>query len=136
MIKQRNDRDCLQCCLAELLNIDYDVIPKFYEAYPKDLNNCQPEESKKFTKLFDDWLNSLGFFRILFDVKYDDGNIKMPYISIKNLKMIGILKKENRMFSHCVILKNNRKTIEIDDPKKNSDYDIRDIIGIEILCKK
>lgn len=135
MIKQKNNRDCLICCLSELLNIEYDSIPKFYELYPDDLK----EEGEDFTKAFDEWLLSKGYYRILIDievVKNNDGlKIKSPYISLDKTRVLGVLKKEYRDFSHCVVLDYYKNKVELNDPKLHSDYDLSDLIQIEILAK-
>jgi hypothetical protein len=135
MIMQKNDRDCLTCCLAELLQIEYSDIPKFYEIYPQDLDKCNDTQDYEFRKQFDEWLDSKGYMRIMIDIEVKDGIIKMPYIS-RPFKCFGILKKEKRSYSHIVILTIHDREVLIDDPKQNSDYELKDIIGIEFILKK
>lgn len=126
-MKQRNDKDCLQTCLSELLGIDYEEIPLFYENYDEDT----------FTQDFDIWLREKGFFRVLIPAAYDNinDNVPMPYISLRNYRCIGILKKEHFQYSHCVILNIEEGVIKIDDPKPKSKYDIRDLEFIELIFK-
>jgi len=136
-INQYNEKDCLQASLANLLNIDYNLIPHFYENYEKR------RESDFFTEL-DNWLNSIGQYRILFDVSFrEDGKICIPfYCGLEKFRCIGILEKKGRAYSHAVLLEINRKddgsfNIEIiHDPKVNSDYDLSDIVQIELIVKK
>lgn len=137
MINQKHEKDCLQATLANLLLIPYENIPAFYESYEKR------GESDFFIEL-DDWLNSIGRYRILFDVGFrDDGKLSVPfYCGIKKFRCIGILEKKGRKYSHAVLLEFKRSNdgsfnIEIiHDPKTNSEYDRFDLIQIEIIAKK
>jgi len=138
-MRQRNDRDCLICCLSKLLNVRYEDIPRFYEVYPANLNDIKISEEEAFMKAVDEWLDSKGYYRIIFDVEVinnDSIEIKVPYISLDRIRVLGILKKNYRLYSHCVILDIHKDEIEISDPKEDSDYDILDLIQIEILCRK
>lgn len=127
MIMQKGKKDCLQATLSNLLKIPYEEIPAFTELY---------ESMEDFNKEYDKWLFSRGYIRILFD--YDI--TKLPWISDQIL-MIGILKKDNRDYSHAVIIQyihSGPKTVKIElvhDPLKESDYDIKDLIQIEIITK-
>lgn len=129
---QRNDKDCLNCCLSTLLDIEYDTLPKFWELYP----NENDSDDLLFRVEFDKWLASKGYFRIMCDCGFVPKKIKVPYISLEEIDCIGILKKQNRFYSHCVILTITKNKIEIAfDPKKNSDYDLLDIVSLEFIIK-
>lgn len=133
---QRNEKDCLQATLANLLSIDYELIPNFYESYEKR------GESDFFVEL-DNWLNSIGRYRILFDAGFrEDGKISIPvYCGLEKYRCIGILEKKNQKYSHAVLLECVRKkdgsfNIElIHDPKVKSEYDLYDLVQIEIIAK-
>jgi hypothetical protein len=136
MISQKNEKDCLQTTLANLLSIPYEVVPTFYQSYEKR------GESDFFIEL-DDWLNSIGRYRILFDAGFrEDGKISIPfYCGVEKFRCIGILEKEGRKFSHAVLLEFERKkdgsfNIEMYDPKPNSEYDLFDLVQIEIIAKR
>ena len=137
MINQKNEKDCLQATLANLLLIPYEDIPAFYESYEK---RGEPD----FFIELDDWLNSIGRYRILFDAGFrEDGKISIPfYCGLEKFRCIGILEKKGRKFSHAVLLEVERKkdgsfNIEmIHDPETNSEYDLFDLVQIEIIAKK
>lgn len=122
---QRNDKDCLQVCLSELLNIPYEYIPKFYEYYGDD--------SGLFSKKFDEWLKSLRLIRILVNVTIVDNSIVMPYVSMMPYRCLGILQKKDRPYSHCVLLRVESNMTYCEDPKPDSEYTLADITGIEII---
>jgi len=120
MIKQKNDKDCLQCCLSEILEINYEDIPEFYRAYM--------ESSDKGNKLFDSWLKRRGLQR--FFMEFTKGH-PFPYCS-GSAKFLGELKKDNRKHSHAVVLWEEDGEVYMEDPKINSDYTIDDLQGVEI----
>jgi len=134
MIMQKNDRDCLICCLSELLNINYDFIPKFYETYPLDLETSSEEHERKFRKKYDKWLTDNGYYRIMIDISIKENTIMIPYVS-KKIRCLGVLKKKEKLYSHMVVLSIKNKEITIFDPKQNSDYELLDIIGMEFIIK-
>ena len=128
---QKNNKDCLQCSLGTLLNIDYNTIPAFYEAI-KDMNNPTKEEGDRFDESVDKWLYDNGFIRVYIEMPYSENGVLFPYFSVKPIKFLGILKKKDRNFSHSVVLELKEKDCTIiHDPKKYSDYDIRDLTHIE-----
>lgn len=133
-INQQNGKDCMQTTISNLLGIDYNSIPRFYESYEKN-------KSDFFLEL-DNWLNSIGYYRIMFDVKLkEDGKIYIPfYCGLSKLICIGILQKKHRKYSHAVLLelKRNEHAFAIEiihDPKINTEYDLNDIVQIEIITK-
>lgn len=124
--KQKHDKDCLQTCLSNLLNIPYNEIPEFYKYYDDD----------NFTKEFDNWLSKKGLLRILIDVKIENGTVRMPfYHSGDEFECIGILRKEGRKFSHAVIIHYKNKSLEIFDPKAGSEYLPEDLIQLEFIYR-
>lgn len=129
MTQQRNNKDCLICCLADLLEIDYESIPKFYK-----LNvSGQPED----IRLFDAWLYSIGYYRILTDVEFDAerAHVKVPYLSLP-VYALGVVQKPSRVYAHIVIVHLTKDSLTIvHDPKPDSDYTIKDIIQIEFIVK-
>lgn len=136
-INQRNDKDCLQATLANLLSIDYETIPVFYEAY------LRKKDVDDFLLELDTWLNSIGKYRILFDVSVrDDGKIRIPiYCGRENFICIGILEKPGRGYSHAVLLHITRREngfkISIEhDPKPDSEYTLNDLVQIVIVVDK
>ena len=137
MIMQKNNKDCLVCCLSDLLSIPYDAIPKFYEIYPDIFVGSSKEDDVVFRREYDNWLLKVGYYRITIDVFYDrvNGSIKTPYYSKLNYKCIAILEKKYRKYSHAVIMEVIDNEIYITDPKEKSDYTISDITQIEILVK-
>ena len=126
MKRQKNNNDCLQCCLSELLNGDYDRIPKFYELY----------QFNRFYEELDTWLNLMGYLRITIDVIYKDNKVEVPFHrSNKPYKCIGLLKKKGRKNNHAVLLKHCEGEFTIYDPQKNSDYEFEDLTHIEFIFK-
>ncbi len=117
---QRHNKDCLQTVLSEGLGICYDLIPRFYE------------NDDTWQEQYNDWLNSLGLFRILFDLTYSK-EIKFPYWSKKPEMIIGILHKESRKYDHAVILIVTEGNVKMKDLKPASDYDLTDLIQIEVI---
>lgn len=138
MVMQRYLDDCLNACLAELLNIPYEEIPPFYKVFDQIFKGANNKEISQFTHDFDEWLFSKGYCRIVVDVKFDKEKcqVQMPYISSDNVKCIGIFQKPDREYSHCVVLhiENNEK-VWYEDPSEHSDYDLSDIIQIEVIFK-
>jgi hypothetical protein len=137
MINQKHEKDCLQATLANLLFMDYESIPNFFENYETG------GESDFFFK-FDNWLNSIGRYRILFDASFrEDGKISIPvYCGLEKYRCIGILEKKGRKYSHAVLLECERRkdgsfNIElVHDPKSKSEYDLFDLVQIELIVKK
>jgi hypothetical protein len=128
MIKQKNSKDCMQCCLSELLNIPYEEIPEFYKMYNKYSDN--------YLEPLDDWLSSLGYVRMLIDVSIDENVVQLPFYYSKNkFKCMGILRKENRKYDHAVIVYYKNGQIGIDDPKINTDYSIKDLVQLEFIFR-
>ncbi len=136
MVKQRNKKDCHICCLSEVLNIPYEEIPKFYEYYPEYGN---PENL--FKEKYDEWLHSVGYIRIMADVKYDpiEEIINIPYHSLRKYKAIANLNKKDRVFSHSVVIQvddMDKEEIQAIDPDDNSEFDLIDIEKIEFFFKR
>ena len=77
MIKQKHDKDCLQACLSELLEIKYEEIPEFYKLYP-DMEKDYPEINDTFEKLYNEFLYEKGYSRILIDVPILNNKITIP----------------------------------------------------------
>jgi hypothetical protein len=130
-IYQKHTKDCLQATLSNLLSLPYSIIPEFYKYY-------ENEDKDKWINMLTDFLDDHGYFRILLNVRIENDLI-MP-INIYNnspLLCIGILEKKGRNYAHAVLLEylNNNFTI-IHDPKRNTEYDIRDLIQIELILKK
>ena len=135
IIKQKNRKDCLICCLATLLNMDYEEIPKFYEEYPED-RDFNEEEGWAFKRSFDRWLNTQGYFRIIFETNVIDDVIQQPfYTGAKSLKCFGIMKKPDRFFSHVVILDFSSGSVTIHDPANIIQYSYKDLTHIELILK-
>lgn len=122
MEKQKHNKDCLQTVLSEGLKIDYDLIPRFYE------------NDKTWDKQYNHWLQRHNLFRVIFDLKFSD-NLKFPYCSQMPELFIGILHKESNKYDHAVILKFEDNNVIMHDPKPNSDYDLTDLIQVEMLFK-
>jgi hypothetical protein len=133
-IYQHNMNDCLNCSLATLLEMEYEDIPKFYEQIA-DMENCTKEEGIKFDELYYNWIKENNLFSVYFSVEYKEGKMKFPFLSKKPFKFLGIVSKKYRSYSHSVILElNEEDNISIwHDPKRNSDYTINDLTGIELL---
>jgi len=127
---QEHEKDCLQACLTEILNIPYSEVPEFYK-YMKDdgINNTYIQE-------YDKWLESLGYARIMFDIEWENGTIKYPvHISQTNYRAIGILHKKGRDYEHAIVLEREGSQYNYHDPKSDSDYKIEDLIQIEFIYK-
>lgn len=134
---QRHHRDCLQCTLATLLSVPYESIPEFYKTIA-DMNSPTKEEAEAFERQYWDWLKSNGYVVIEVKAKYvEGGTIEVPFVSLDEYFCLGTLKKEHRNFSHSVVLRvTNNNNIELyHDPKRNSDYDIRDLISIDFIFR-
>jgi len=136
-INQRNEKDCLQATLANLLSVEYESIPPFYEAYFKRMSDDD------FLLELDTWLNSVGKYRILFDVSIrDDGKIGIPFCcGLDAFLCIGILEKKGRKYSHAVLLRvsRNGKSFEIKiehDPKPDSECDLFDLVQVEFVASQ
>ena len=135
-INQKHNRDCLQASYANLLGIEYDLIPEFF------LNYEEREKTDLFMVQIDDFLNEIGHYRIKFDVSMIDGKLGVPfYCSLKTFKCIGTLEKKGAKYSHAVLLELKRNGLKynieiIHDPKVGSDYTIDDLIQIEFILKK
>jgi len=133
-MNQKHSKDCLQATLSNLLGVDYNTIPKFYERYNEDI--------KVFTKEYDDYLNDNGYFRLFADVSYKHSCVFMPfYCSKKQIRCLGILKKNGRERSHTVLLQltNTRNKAHFNilhDPLHNTDYCIEDLIQVEFIFEK
>lgn len=138
LINQKNEFDCLQATLANFLGIEYDAIPDFYKSF---LETGDPD---KFEEDVDKFLSSMNLFRIVVPMKKNlSGGYCLPYFcSLNRYRCIGVLAKKDRAYSHAVILEIKRDVdgdLEIDiyhDPKKNTDYDINDLVQIEFVLKK
>lgn len=129
MEMQRNDKDCLQCCLSTLLNINYEKIPKFYEMYDEDLVSYNYEYNK--------WLDSLGYFRISIDSKLgEDNTINCRLPKRLNLYFIGIFKSPDKTYSHAVIVEYKNGEFLGHDPQKDSGYEWKHLIEFEFIIKK
>jgi hypothetical protein len=136
-IYQKHEKDCLQATLANLLNLKYEDIPEFYEFYLKRNSNDD------FLAEVDQYLEKIGYFRILFDVSVtEDRKIRIPFFcSLENFKCIGILEKKDRNYSHAVLLEvrrnENQFSIGIEhDPKRDTDYVLQDLIQLELIIKR
>ena len=130
MILQKGKKDCLQVCLCELLKIDYEKIPKFYELYTeegKDPDNVFPDA-------YDEWLQSLGYERIFMKIEYKDDMVHIPRFSMKEFRCIGIL-NNGKHYDHAVILNYKNERIIIEDPLPDTKYGIEDIVGLEFIYK-
>lgn len=99
---QRNDRDCLNCCLVALLDIEYEKIPKFYDAIA-DLNDYTQDELDEFNYKYHSWLHSKGLFSLNIGTKYENGAIGIPEFSKTPFKMIFVLHKQGRKYDHVVV---------------------------------
>lgn len=139
LVKQRHSKDCFTAVLSSLLDIEYENIPKFYKLFPSkdDMPSESDNATDEFRIQFDSWLKSHGYYRVLFDVKYNEESKKvdMPYCSLDVYYCVGILRKPERTYDHAVVLHVTQEDITILDPKNGSDYEISDIIGIEIITK-
>jgi len=135
-VNQKHAYDCLQATLANLLRVDYSTIPEFYTQYLIKKN------VDKFNEEYDNYLASIGMFRIYFDVKMENGNISIPvFCTLNRLECIGILEKKDRVYTHSVLIALNNVNDKFDvellhDPKVDSEYVIEDIIQIEMILKK
>lgn len=122
---QRNDKDCLICCLSNLLKIPYEKIPKFYLYY----NN------KNWKDMYDQFLKENGYYRIEFNPNYNKEKNTMEFYSSSNIKCIAILSKNGK--DHAVLININSKRVWIvNDPAgKDSVYKITDIKEIQLIFK-
>jgi len=128
-VYQEGKSDCLQACLATLLNIEYLFIPKWYENY-----NSKHYSEEIFWNEVGQWLDNNGYFYTWqkYDIDY------LPCISSKIFHCIGFLKKEENK-SHAVVLElvncdgNDVKLKIWHDPKKDSDSKIADLSSIMII---
>lgn len=128
---QKHDTDCLQACLSYIFNIKYEDIPEFYKYFDK-------EDDSEFSVIFDNWLASIGYIRVMVPAKCENGkgvSIVGYYNNRKKYIAIGILQKKFRKYSHAVVLISQDGYMEMQDPKKNSDYDLTDLEYIEIFIK-
>ncbi len=64
-INQKHSMDCLQATYANLLGLPYEDIPEFYKFF-------EDEDQNKWVDMVNTFFSDLGYFRILFDVKYDE----------------------------------------------------------------
>jgi len=135
MIKQKTDSDCLRCCLSELLNIEYDLIPDFFKLYFDESCEGDSFNDNEFEINYDKWLKSQNLIRIVFDAEFEDETLKMPYIS-DSYKCIGILQESGKPYTHAIIIKPLANgDYEYEDPSLNDDADITTLIKIELLVK-
>ena len=128
---QRHNRDCLQCCLSELLDVPYELVPEFYKLY-SDSESESDIYCNRFTNAFDEWLNVMSLQRVVIDVQYINNAVKAPYFS-NNMKMLAILSKPDRVYTHVVVCTVADDLITIDDPNPDSDYTIEDIIKLTLI---
>jgi len=128
MVMMRTDKDCLQACLSELLNLPYEKIPAFYESNGQNVEHFWYE--------VDAWLKSIGLFRIVLNASYDSERdaVRIPLLSLKTYRCLGVLEKPGRAYTHSVVLEISDGTCQLCDPKKNSEYDLKDLIQIEIIA--
>lgn len=128
MVMMRTDNDCLQACLSELLEVPYEEIPAFWELC--GLNG------KQFWERVDAWLKSKGLFRVVLNASYDSERdaVRLPLLSLPKYRCLGVLEKPGRAHTHSVVLEISEGTCLQYDPKKNSEYDLRDLIQIEIIA--
>ncbi len=119
---QKHGKDCLQTVLSEGLNIDYDLIPRFYE------------NDDTWQERYNLWLHQMGLFRVLVDVEYTE-TMKFPYCSEAPVLLIGILHKKPRKHDHAVILELTENEVIMHDPKPKSDYDLTDLVQVEIIFR-
>ena len=120
MIKQKHDKDCLQCCLSEILDMPYEKIPNFYKEYVKSVDTANT--------MFDEWLRELGllrFYATITDLQ------SVPYCS-GSVRFLGELKKDDRKFSHAVVLWVEDNKLYMEDPLAKSDYTLDDLCGVEV----
>jgi len=122
MTKQKHGKDCLQTVLSDGLGIDYDLIPRFYE------------NDETWHDQYNKWLKSHNLFRILIDMEYNK-ELKFPYCSVMPILIIGILHIKPREHEHAVILQLTKTDIIMHDPKIDSDYDLTDLVQIEMIFK-
>ena len=132
---QKHDADCLQCCLSDLLDIPYEDIPEFYKLYADEARKATDWSDDLFEIKYNEFLESKGYIRIMFDAEFEDGALKSPYIP-KEYRCIGVMKKKDRSYTHAVILNFHKdNTITWEDPKPNSDYEFSDLVKIELIVK-
>ena len=130
MINQRNKKDCTQATLANLLNIPYEKIPAFYEEY---------EKTGDFLGPLDAWLKSIGRYRLSVDVTWKGEELQLPFVVFTDsVKAVGVLGKDDRPYTHAVLLEirfsdGEYKTRILHDPRPDTDYDIFDLVSIELL---
>lgn len=122
-MEQKNGKDCLVTVLSEGLGIDYNSIPKFYE------------NDETWHKEYEKWLKSQGLFRVVIGMVFSE-TLKFPYCSQLPVLLIGILHQPPKEHKHAVILEINETNVTMHDPKPNSDYDLTDLIQVEMLFKK
>lgn len=90
MVMMRTKKDCMQACLSELLGIDYDKIPKFYQIY---------EQTGKFD--YYEWLKDEGYFALRINVEnvYENQNNELPFLlTLKKYRCLGIFKKPEKIW--------------------------------------
>lgn len=138
MIMQKNDRDCLVCCLAEVFGIPYESIPKFYEAFPVELQDTTDAHGDDFAKRYNTWLETMGYTHIYIEAKFNKEKDLVEYYGMPRKDFVGIasMKKAHRPYSHAVVIKNKDGIVEVIDPKKNSDYELEDLTEIEIFVPR
>jgi hypothetical protein len=135
-INQKTDKDCIQVSLCNLLGIEYNSIPEFYKEYE------QTKDGNLFEDRVDEFLKSIGRCRITLPVQNNNGDLSVDFfISENNVRCLGILGKKERGYTHSVVLeiiKNERGAYRMKiehDPKPNTDYDIGDLLFIELVVK-
>ncbi|NCC71102.1 hypothetical protein EOM09_05980 [bacterium] len=121
---QKNDKDCLQCCLQLILDIPYINIPKFY-----NFQNPNDEYQK--------WLKEKGYMLICIDaLKNENNQIVFPTI-LNDFKFmyIGVLKKDYNEFSHAVVIEQLENELRIYDPlpPNYSYYNFDDFKSFELI---
>ena len=130
-IYQKHDKDCLQACLATILKIPYNEIPEFYKTYP----GVETKEGT-FVQEYDTWLESKGYRRFQLDASLSDNKFQgVPYFSGKTLICMAMLKEEDRYHSHAVVIEICSDHTQVYDPREDSDYEMDDLIQIEILVR-
>lgn len=134
-IYQKTDSDCQKCSLCFLLNKNYDEVPDFTDGMDK--YNMSDSDKDLFDERLDVYLKSLGLFRLDVEVNVNEkGLLYLPYSSFVPMQVIGVLKKKDTPFSHAVVLDVSNKNARIlFDPKKDSDYEIKDITHVEYILK-
>ena len=123
----RTDCDCMRCCIAEFLDMNYEEVPNFIDPSNK-------HDSSFYKRTLHQFLYNKGFGLLTIYVTKEHFPIDLTL----STKVIAGLHKKDRLHGHSALLyldteQDGRIRATLDDPKPNSEYTIEDIEAVDIV---